>query len=62
MTMKTMEDLLPGDRFIRIHKSYIAAMNFMTAIRKSSVMIGAMELPVSDTYQETLMKLAGKQG
>ena len=62
MTMKTVEELLPGNRFIRVHKSYIAAMNFITAIRKSSVMIGAMELPVSDTYQEALMKLTGKQG
>jgi len=62
MTMKAVEELLPGNRFIRVHKSYIAAMNFITAIRKSSVMIGAMELPVSDTYQDALMKLTGKQG
>jgi two-component system, LytTR family, response regulator len=62
MTMKTVEELLPGNHFIRVHKSYIAAMNFITAIRKSSVMIGAVELPVSDTYQEALMKLTGKQG
>lgn len=62
MTMKSVEELLPGNRFIRIHKSYIAAVAFITAVRKSTVMIGTMELPVSDTYQETLMKLAGKQG
>jgi two-component system, LytTR family, response regulator len=62
MTMKAVEELLPGNRFIRVHKSYIAAMNFITAVRKSSVMIGAIELPVSDTYQEALMKLTGKQG
>jgi two-component system, LytTR family, response regulator len=62
ITMKAVEELLPGNRFIRVHKSYIAAMNFITAIRKSSVMIGAIELPVSDTYQEALMKLTGKHG
>lgn len=60
MTMKSVEELLPGNRFIRIHKSYIAAMDFITAIRKTTVMIGSMELPVSDTYQEKLMKLTGK--
>jgi DNA-binding LytR/AlgR family response regulator len=60
MTMKSVEEVLPGNRFIRIHKSYIAAMDFITAVRKSSVMIGAMELPVSDTYQEALLKLTGK--
>ena len=60
MTMKSVEELLPANRFIRIHKSYIAAMDFITAIRKTTVMIGSLELPVSDTYQEKLMKLTGK--
>jgi DNA-binding LytR/AlgR family response regulator len=62
MTMKAIEDMLPPSRFIRIHKSYIAAMSFITSVRKSSVMIGAVELPVSETYQEGLIKLTGKQG
>jgi DNA-binding LytR/AlgR family response regulator len=60
MTMKSIEELLPANRFIRIHKSYIAAVAFITAVRKTSLMIGAVELPVSETYQEALMKLAGK--
>ena len=60
MTMKSIEELLPANRFIRIHKSYIAAIAFITAVRKTSLMIGATELPVSETYQEALMKLTGK--
>ena len=61
MTMKGMEDMLPPARFIRIHKSYIAGMSFITSVRKSSVMIGPVELPVSETYQDGLMKLTGRQ-
>jgi DNA-binding LytR/AlgR family response regulator len=60
--MKAMEEQLPGAQFIRIHKSYIVSIAFITSVRKSSVMIGNEELPVSETYQESLMKLAGKQG
>jgi len=60
MTMKSIEELLPASRFIRIHKSYIVAMAFITTVRKSTVMIGAAELPVSETYQEALTKLTGK--
>ena len=60
MTMKSIEELLPANRFIRIHKSYIAAIAFITAVRKTSLMIGATVLPVSETYQEALMKLTGK--
>ncbi len=62
MTMKSIEELLPADRFIRIHKSYIAAIAYITSVRKTTLMIGAEELPVSETYQEVLMKLTGKQG
>jgi len=62
MSMKAMEEQLPGAQFIRIHKSYIVSIAFITSVRKSSVMIGNEELPVSETYQESLMKLAGKQG
>lgn len=62
MSMKTMEEQLPPAQFIRIHKSYIVSIAFITSVRKSFVMIGNEELPVSETYQESLMKLAGKQG
>ena len=60
MTMKAIEEQLPISQFIRIHKSYIVSIAFITAIRKNSVFIEQLELPVSETYQEALMKLAGK--
>jgi two-component system, LytTR family, response regulator len=62
MTMKLVEESLPAARFIRIHKSYIVAINFITAVKKSAVLIGVQELPVSDTYQEALIKITGRQG
>ncbi len=60
MTMKAIEEQLPISQFIRIHKSYIVSIAFITAIRKNSVFIEQLELPVSETYQEALMKLTGK--
>jgi len=60
MSMKAMEEQLPASQFIRIHKSYIVSVAFITAIRKSSVFVEQLELPVSETYQEALMKLTGR--
>ena len=60
MSMKAMEEQLPVSQFIRVHKSYIVSVAFITAIRKSSVFVEQLELPVSETYQEALMKLTGK--
>ena len=60
MPMKTIEDQLPSDGFLRIHKSYIVSIAFITAVRKSSVYIDTLELPVSDNYRDSIVALTGK--
>ena len=60
MSMKTIEEELPAHLFIRIHKSYIVSIASITAIRKNSVFIGPMELPVSDNHKDALTALTGK--
>jgi two-component system, LytTR family, response regulator len=60
MPMKNMEEQLPPSEFIRIHKSYIVSLAFITAIRKSSVFIDKLELPLSDTYRDAVTALTGK--
>jgi DNA-binding LytR/AlgR family response regulator len=54
ITMKGLEELLPPSQFIRIHKSYIVSINSITAVRKNSVFIGTLELPVSENYKDNL--------
>ncbi len=60
MSIRAMEGELPGDRFIRVHKSYILAIGSITAVRKNSVFIKDLELPVGETYREVMRKLTGK--
>ena len=60
MPMKTIEEQLPGNAFIRIHKSYIVSIAFITAVRKSSVFIATLELPVSDNYRDSIAAITGK--
>jgi two-component system LytT family response regulator len=60
MPMKTIEEQLPSTDFIRIHKSYIVSIAFITSARKSSVFINTLELPVSDTYRDAVASLTGK--
>jgi DNA-binding LytR/AlgR family response regulator len=57
---KTLESELPAEKFIRIHKSYIVAVASITAIRKNSLFIGELELPVGETYRDTLRQLTGR--
>ncbi len=60
MPVKTIEEQLPSLEFIRIHRSYIVSVAFITAIRKSSVFIDALELPVGDSYRDVVTALTGK--
>ncbi|RFM33976.1 LytR/AlgR family response regulator transcription factor [Chitinophaga silvisoli] len=59
MPLKQVEEQLNPAKFIRIHKSYIIAVAHITAIRKNSVFIGTMELPVGDNYRESVAALTG---
>jgi len=57
MSMKSIEEELPSSQFIRIHKSYIVSIDSITSIRKNSVFIDQLELPVGETYQGVIAQL-----
>lgn len=52
ISMKSMEERLPASAFLRIHKSFIVAKREITAIRKNSVFMNTMELPVGENYKD----------
>ncbi|MDE3212702.1 MAG: response regulator transcription factor [Bacteroidota bacterium] len=60
-SLKAIELELPSGRFLRIHKSYIVAIDSITSVRKSSVFMGDRELPVGDTYREAVENLVHKK-
>jgi two-component system LytT family response regulator len=60
MSVKGVEAELPAAGFIRVHKSYIVSINDITAIRKNAVFIKDQEIPVGDTYRDTLVRLTGR--
>ena len=60
MPLKTIEEQLPATAFLRVHKSYIISVAFVTAIRKTSIFLGGIELPVSDNYKDAVSLLTGK--
>jgi DNA-binding LytR/AlgR family response regulator len=55
MSMKSMEEQFPSADFLRIHKSYIVSKNAITAVKKSSIFIDALELPIGDLYKQEVM-------
>lgn len=50
-SMKSFEEVLPHDRFVRIHKSYIIALSKIEFTERNRVKVAGELLPVSDTYK-----------
>jgi two-component system LytT family response regulator len=55
--MKKMEDTLPEKHFIRVHKSYIVALNKIDSIERSRIRIGDKIIPIGDTYRDEFFKV-----
>jgi two-component system LytT family response regulator len=59
-SLKALEPELPPSKFIRIHKSYIVAIEGIAAVRKTSLFINNMELAMGETYRDAVEKLVRK--
>ena len=60
--LKALEEQLPSDRFIRIHHSYIVAVQAIDAVHKGEVKIGTAMLPISESYRKSFREfIEGKQ-
>ncbi len=60
-SLKALEPELPQNKFVRIHKSWMVAISEITAVRKNSIFIKEMELPVGETFREAVEKLVRKE-
>ncbi|HZE82765.1 MAG TPA: LytTR family DNA-binding domain-containing protein [Puia sp.] len=55
-TLKNMEDLLPGNNFIRVHKSYIVALDKISNISGHEISIDKTKIPLSRNLKDALME------
>jgi len=56
LTMKGLVESLPAEKFLRIHKSFIVAVDRITTISRNRVMIGEKWIPVGENYREEFRK------
>jgi DNA-binding LytR/AlgR family response regulator len=59
MSFSSFEDLLPKDRFIRVHRSFIVNRKKINVIEGNRIMIGSTEIPIGATWREALLKDIG---
>lgn len=56
-SMKNLEETLPDDSFLRVHKSYIASISKIKSLYGNMLEIGEHEIPVSRDKKEEVMKI-----
>ena len=59
-TMKHLEEMLPTDRFLRIHKSYIINLSQVDQAHSKQVVVNGQELPVGNAYRQGLLERLGE--
>jgi DNA-binding LytR/AlgR family response regulator len=62
MSMKSMEEKLPVNEFLRVHKSFIVSLNKVVSIRKGRINLSKAQIPISDHYKENLYRIVAPSG
>jgi DNA-binding LytR/AlgR family response regulator len=57
MSMKAVQEKLPPQEFVRVHRSYIVALGRIEAVRGKQVHIAGQEIPIGNTYEEGFLAL-----
>lgn len=52
VNLKKLEGVLPVERFMRVHRSYIVNLSKLTVVDRARIVFGETFIPVSDAYKE----------
>ncbi len=59
MSLKSLEDLLPPSKFMRVHRSFIISLNNIEAIERNRVIINKQAITIADNYKEKFYRFVG---
>lgn len=60
LNLKMLEKMLPTDRFMRVHRSFIVQCNKITIIDRNRIVFGKQYIPISDTYKNAVTDFINK--
>ena len=59
-SLKSMEEMLPSDKFMRVHRSYIVALDRIDSVSKNVIQVGKNHITVSDNYKESFLEFMSR--
>jgi len=55
-TLKALEARLPGEKFMRVHRSFIVNLDTVKIIDRNRIVFGEVRIPVTDQYKDNFQK------
>ena len=56
MSMKSLEDGLPTESFMRVHRSFIVNLDKVRVIERNCIIMADRAIPISDSYRKAFME------
>lgn len=60
MSFKALQDMLPQGNFVRVHKSFMVAIDKIEAIERNRIKIAGELIPIGDTYHHAFYNSLNK--
>jgi len=60
MSLKSLEEELPGTQFLRVHRSFIVSLNNIEVIERSQILINNQRITVSEQYKEKFLEFVNR--
>ncbi|MBT8281104.1 MAG: LytTR family DNA-binding domain-containing protein [Muriicola sp.] len=60
MSLKSLEEELPKDQFMRVHRSFIVALQAIDTIERSQILIGYKRITVTENYKPDFLEYISK--
>lgn len=57
LTLKALLGTLPAGKFIRVHRSFIVAIDKVQGIRSKRILMGSEEIPIGSSYEKAFLGL-----
>ena len=52
ISMKEIEELLPADRFMRVHRSFIVNLSNIEIVERNRIVFGKTYIPIADSRRD----------
>ncbi|MCF6181713.1 MAG: LytTR family DNA-binding domain-containing protein [Lutibacter sp.] len=56
---KKIEEKLPRDTFIRVHRSYIVSLKYINSVQRNRILIDNVRIPIGQNYKDEFIRRIG---